>query len=98
MTDLSVVRPNTHTDLLYDRKRGQSNPILNQSMYYWTTSRFNQEMAVWLNKCYFIKLRGTKEVQECVSIGHLEISLMSSGAKPRNSRGTLKEPERFKRY
>ena len=34
-------------------------------------------MAVWLNKCYFIKLRGTKAGQECASIG-------------RKSRGTLK--------
>ena len=61
-------------------------------------SRFNQEMAVWLKKCYFIKLGGTKEVQECASMLHLEISSMSSGEKPRKSRGTLKEPQRYMRY
>ena len=59
--------------------------------------KLNQVMAVWLNKCH-IKLRGTKEGQECASIGHLEISAMSSGEKPRKSRGILNEPERYKRY
>ena len=49
-------------------------------------------------KCYFMKLRGVKEGQECASIGHLEISPMSSGENPRKSKGTLKEPERYKRY
>ena len=34
--------------------------------------KFNQEMAVWPNKLYFIRLRGTKEGQECASLGHLE--------------------------
>ena len=28
---------------------------------------------VWLNKCHLIKLSGTKEGQECASIGHLEV-------------------------
>ena len=60
--------------------------------------KFNQEMAVWLNKRYFIKLRGSKEGQESTSMGHLEISLMSSGDKPGKSRGGLKVPERCKRY
>ena len=60
--------------------------------------KFNQAIAVWLNKCYFIKLRVTKERQECASIGRLEISSMSSGEKPGKSRGALKEPKRCKRY
>ena len=55
-------------------------------------------MAVVFKKCYFKRLRGTKEGQECASIGHLEIFSMSSGERLRNSRGTLKEQERNKRY
>ena len=45
-------------------------------------------MAVWPNKCYFIRLRGTKEEQEWAFIGHLEIFSMSSGDRQRKSRGT----------
>ena len=55
-------------------------------------------MTVWPNKWYFIRLRGTKEGQECASMGHLEIFSMSSGERLRNSRKTLKEQERNKRY
>ena len=60
--------------------------------------KFNQDMAVWPNKCYFIRLRGAKEGQECASLGHLEIFSMSSGERQRKTRGTLKEQERYKRY
>ena len=35
--------------------------------------KFNEDMAVWPNKCYFIRLIGTKEGHECASTGHLEI-------------------------
>ena len=55
-------------------------------------------VAVVFKKCYFIRLRGTKEGQECASIGHLEIFSMSSGERQRKSRGTLNEQERYKRY
>ena len=47
--------------------------------------------------CYFIRLRGTKEGQECASIGQLEIFSMPSGERQRKSRGTLKEQERYRR-
>ena len=60
--------------------------------------KFTYGMAVVFKKCYFIWLRGTKEGQECASIGHLEIFSMSSGERQRKSRGTLKEQERYKRY
>ena len=60
--------------------------------------KFTYGMAVVFKKCYFIRLRGTKEGQECASIGHLEIFSMSSGERQRKSRGTLKEQERYKRY
>ena len=36
-------------------------------------------MAVWPYKLYFIRLRGTKEGQECASLGHLEIFPISLG-------------------
>ena len=55
-------------------------------------------MAVVFKKCYFIWLRGTKEGQECASMGHLEIFSMSSDERQRKSRGNLKEQERYKRY
>ena len=55
-------------------------------------------MAVWPNKGYFIKLRRTKEGQECSSLGHLEIFSISSGERQRKARGTVKEQERYKRY
>ena len=55
-------------------------------------------MAVWLNKCYFIRLRGTKEGQECASIGHLEIFSMSSGERQRKNRVTLEDQKRNKRH
>ena len=45
-------------------------------------------MTVWPNKWYFIRLRGTKEGQECASIGRLEIFSMSSGERGRKSGGT----------
>ena len=48
----------------------------------------NQEMAVWPNECYFIRLRGRTEGQACASIGHLKIFSMSSGERQRKSRGT----------
>ena len=54
-------------------------------------------MAVWPNKLYFIRLRGTKEGQECSSLGHLEIFPMSSGERQRKSRGTQKEQEMYKK-
>ena len=53
--------------------------------------KINQEMAVWPNKCYFIRLRGAKEGQECASLGYLEISSVEWQKK---TRGTLKEQER----
>ena len=53
----------------------------------------------WLyKKCYFIRLRGTKEGQERASIGHLEIFSISSGERQRKSRGPQKKQERYKRY
>ena len=55
-------------------------------------------MAVVFKKCYFKRLRGTKEGQECASIGHLEIFSMSSGERQRKSRGTFKGQWRYKRY
>ena len=55
-------------------------------------------MAVQSNKCYFIRLRVTKEGQECASIGHLEIFSMSSGERQRKTREILKEQERYKKY
>ena len=36
-------------------------------------------MAVWPNKCYFIRLGGTKEGQGRISIGHLKIFSIFSG-------------------
>ena len=45
-------------------------------------------MAAAVKKCNFISLRGTKEGQECASIGYLETFSMSSGEKQRRSRGT----------
>ena len=60
--------------------------------------KFTYGMAVVFKKCYFIWLRGTKEGQECASIGHLEILSMSSGERQRKTRGTLKDQERYKRY
>ena len=44
------------------------------------------------------KVRGTKEGQECASLGHLEIFSMSSGERQRKSRVTLKEHKRNKRH
>ena len=55
-------------------------------------------MAVWPNKCYFIRLRGTKEGPESASLELLEIYSISSGDRQRKTRGTLKEQERYKRY
>ena len=55
-------------------------------------------MAVVYKKFYYIWLRGTKERQECASIGHIEIFSMSLGERQRKSRGTLKEQEGYKRY
>ena len=69
--------------------------VLNQET---SEEKFNYGMAAVFEKCYFIMLRGTKEGQECASIGHLEIFSMSSGERQRKSRGTLKEQERYKRY
>ena len=60
--------------------------------------KFTYGMAVWPNNCYFIRLRGTKEGQECASIGHLEIFSMFSGETQKKSSGTLKVQERYKRY
>ena len=45
-------------------------------------------MVVALKKCNFIRLRGTKQGQECASIGHLESVTKSSGEKQEKSRGT----------
>ena len=55
-------------------------------------------MTVVFKKCYFKRLRGTKEEQEYASIGHLEIFSMSSGERQRESRGAFKGQERYKRY
>ena len=60
--------------------------------------KFTYGMAAVFEKCCFIMLRGTKEGQECASIGHLEIFSMSSGESQRKSRRTLKKQERYKRY
>ena len=38
-------------------------------------------LAVAFKKCYFIRLVGTKEGQECASLGHLENFSMSLGEK-----------------
>ena len=46
--------------------------------------KFTNGMSVWPKKCDFIRLRGTKEGQECASLGPLEISSMSSGERQRN--------------
>ena len=43
--------------------------------------------AVAFKKFYSIRLRGTKEEHEWVSIGHVEIFSMSSGERQRRSRG-----------
>ena len=43
--------------------------------------KFTYGMAVVFKKCYFIRQRGTKEGQECASLGHFEISQMSSGER-----------------
>ena len=53
--------------------------------------------AVAFKKCNFIMLRGTKEGQECASVGHLETSSMYSGERQRKSKGTLSEQEGHKR-
>ena len=53
--------------------------------------KFIYGMAFVFEKSYFIRLRGTKEGQECSSTGHLEIFSMSSGERQRKKRGTLKE-------
>ena len=45
--------------------------------------KFTNGIAVAFKKCYFIRLRGTKEGQECASVGHLEIFSMSSGKRQR---------------
>ena len=45
-------------------------------------------MAAWPNRCYFIRLRGKKEGQECASIGLLEIFSTSLGERQRERRGT----------
>mgnify|MGYP001791321291 CR=1 FL=1 len=50
-------------------------------------------MTVWPNKWYFIRLRGTKEGQECASMGHLEIFSMSSGERG----GRVEELKKSKR-
>ena len=50
-------------------------------------------MAVWPNKCYFIRLGGTKEGQGCTSIGHLEILSIFSG----EGRGREEELKNSKR-
>ena len=55
-------------------------------------------MAAVFEKCYFVILRGTKEGQECASIGHPEIFSISSGESQRKSGRALKKPERYKRY
>mgnify|MGYP001802815175 CR=1 FL=1 len=47
-------------------------------------------MVVVFKKCYFIRLRGTKEGQKCASIGHLEIFSSSSGERQKKSRGIEK--------
>ena len=60
--------------------------------------KFTYGTAVVFKKCKFIRLRGTKEGQECASLGHLEIFPMSSGERQRKSTGTLKEPDKYKRY
>ena len=60
--------------------------------------KFNYGMAVVFKKCYFIRLRETKEGQECASIGHFEIFSISLGEMQRKSRGTMKDQERYKRY
>ena len=60
--------------------------------------KFTHVMAVVLKNCYFICLRGTKEGQECASIGHLEIFSTPSGKRQKKIRGILKEQERYKRY
>ena len=57
--------------------------------------KFTYGLVVAFNKCYFIRLRGTKEGQECASIGHLEIFLMYPVEKQGKSRGTLKEQEMY---
>ena len=49
--------------------------------------KFTYGLAVAFKVCYFIMLRGRKEGQECASIGHLEIFSISSGERPRKSRG-----------
>ena len=46
----------------------------------------------------FIKLRGTKEGQECAYKGHLEIFQMPPGERQRKSSETYKEPKRYKMY
>ena len=43
-------------------------------------------------------LRGTREGQECASIGHMEVFSMSSGEMQRKSSGTPKEQDRYKRH
>ena len=45
-------------------------------------------LAAAFKKCYFIRLVGTKEGQECASLGHLENFSMSLGERQRKSRGT----------
>ena len=60
--------------------------------------KFTYGMVVAFKKCYFIRLRGTKEGQECASIGPLEIFSMSSGERQMKSRGTKKEQQRYKSY
>ena len=54
------------------------------------------EMAFWPNKCYFIRLRGTKEGQESASLAYLEIFSISSDERERKTRGILKEQEMYK--
>ena len=45
--------------------------------------KFTYGMAAVFKKRYCIWLRGTKEGQECASLGHLEFFLMSSGERQR---------------
>ena len=50
--------------------------------------KFTYWMVVALKLCYFIRLRGTKEGQECASVWPLEIFSISSGERQMKSRRT----------
>ena len=50
--------------------------------------KFTYGMAVVFKKRSFTRLRGTKEGQECASIGHLGTFPASSGERQRKSRVT----------